>query len=151
MIKRLFVCDSGGIARQIFSSGTVVVSDPINVSHTVSGQLTSSGVVFKSNGRLMEYANGAESLINAGQWWSEEPDTAAGNNWRVRCASISSGAWDFAAAATETWVRMDVDRIWRVSATLMNNFSACTAEFEISPYPSGAVVEQFTVSAQASN
>lgn len=86
---------------------------------TQSGTLPqSAGFIFKTDGRIQAYANGTP--VDIGRWWSKAPQTAVGDGYQVRCASIEAGSsWDFSAAAVGTWVTMDADRTYRMLRTTM--------------------------------
>lgn len=143
-----------GVWTKIFGGG-VAVTDPTDVASFNSGILCTSGFRFQTDGGLDEIGPILTTItaINVGEWWDAEPQTLVGENWRVRCASLTSGSWNFQAAAVGDWVRLSAARDWRVLVTEMNapDTASCTAVFEIAPYPSGAAVATFTLTAEATN
>lgn len=137
------------------SAGVIQVTSPVAASHTVSGAITSAGIVFQTDGGLDEVGPGAADFTahNSGEYWSAEPASGIGASYDVRCASISSGSWDFAAAATGTWVNMGTQRLWRIQVTAMESpaSQSITASFEIRPAGGGATLDTFTFNGFASN
>ena len=143
-----------GVWTKVFG-GDVVVTDPTNVSSFSSTVFCTSGFRFQTDGGLDEIgpAIGNITAINAGEWWDREPQALVGSDFRVRCVSLNSGSWFVQAAGVGAWVRMDVQRDWRVIVTAMASpdVESVSAEFEIAGWPDGAVEATFTLTAEASN
>lgn len=118
-----------------------------------SGNLCHAGVIFQPDGGLdkMQVSLTAQ-VLNAGQYLSDEPQSAAGNALQVRCSAVNSGAWTAQAASVGTWVDISEERIWRVTVTSMAapDIESCGATFQLRKGSSGDV-HQFTVYAEASN
>ena len=143
---------TGGAWRKAWPPSTLSLSTISRSQGDSVGPIV-CGVRFNSDGSIDERgpALATYTQINVGEWSTDEPATT-GARYEVRCASISSGAWDVAAAATGVWIALSADRIWSVTRTVMegSGVDTCIATFEIREinYPTNQVSATVTVSAE---
>jgi hypothetical protein len=99
------------------SGGTVFHSHPDD-----DGVNASCTLAFFRDGRCMGGHSVSPSIVNAGEWWADEPDASnPGDNYDVRCASISEGTFQSEAAAVGTWTTMTEARNWNVVRAWSSN------------------------------
>jgi len=100
------------------------------------GGVANSGPIFNTDGSIDEVGPALTDLVqrDPGTWWSDEPETAIGSSYDVRCQSLNVGTWSFQAATVGTYIQMSVDRRWttRVIAMEAPAQKLCNANFQIS-------------------
>lgn len=138
------------------SSGSVTLTNHSS-NHFDPGTFVTAGFAFDTDGTLYGIGPSAttETLLDAGEWWSERPETGIGSSYEVRCASVGLGqSWDLQAAAVGTWIDMSAERVWRVNVTAMESPASQTVNgtFEIRLLGGdGTVLASGSLSATAEN
>lgn len=138
---------------QLMLSGTgarryarIPQGEVILTNHTLSDTSTSfSGctITFDTNGLLKGVVLNGDPQFPTfpGEWWSEEPVTAVGDNYAARYLSSGQlGTPSAGAAAADTWITMTASRSWsrnRQLAVEGVGTSVFQATFECGPEPSG--------------
>ena len=139
------------------AGGPVFVTSPLVVTKTSANSTTEchAGFRFQAVGFIDEIGPGSsdQTTVNAGEWHEDEP-LATGNDFDIRCASVSVGVWDFPAAAVGTWVRLNLGRNWTVVRTVGKGGEGSGSDqvvsvFEIRDVATETVQTTFTVDATA--
>lgn len=95
-----------------------------------------AGFVFKTDGRILVNSGGTElATFPDSMWWSNAPEADIGDDYEVRCVSVSSGSWSSSAASVGSWVALTSDRAWTISRTDGAGIgtNSVTAIFEVRP------------------
>lgn len=105
---------------------TILISKGLNTSigalsnqisaHSQEEVATNAGVTFHPNGQVYDLgplvAN--RTLFVSGEWYPNEPVTNIGAFYDIREASLFSGTtWQVQPDTLGTYLKMDVERIWR--------------------------------------
>ena len=105
------------LAATAVTGGAVVVNTRFFAFNNVSGE-HSDRVRFKTDGETTEVEDTTEIGGAGGEWWSAEPVTGIGSSHEVRALAAGKvGTWTTSAAADDTWITMNANREWLVTAT----------------------------------
>ena len=144
----------GGIMTTGAASGMVVMTGFAS-NHTDIGSVCWGGVRFNNDGSQSDRGPGAVTYTQAdpGEWWSAEPEADIGSSYDVRALSGGSGTWSVSAAADNTWIQMDVDRLWAVSVIAKNSpdVNSASRTFEVRDTGSGSALDSGFYSASCEN
>ncbi len=148
-----------GVWKEFFG-GFVTVTN-ITLSHTNAGTPTAQSVRFNRDGSIDDGTGSNSSTMSyaqthAGEWWSAEPNATIGDNFEVRCASVTTGSpdllWIQEAAAIGTYIGLTAGREWLLNAQGgkigPNTKSITVSSFQIR-LNGGAVQDTFNVSLTA--
>ncbi len=141
------------------SGGRVAVTN-ITESHS-DINTAECGIRFNADGSI-EVGKGTGfspvyTSIHPREWWTKEPATGIGNNYQVRCASVTTGSpdllWSDQAAAIGTYITMSAGRVWTVRAQGgkigPNTKSITVSSFQIRNLTSLLVMDTFNISVTA--
>lgn len=146
----------GMLVGGFFSAGGIVVLTGYASSRENPGGLVHSGIAFQRDGTIDDVGPGAleRTQVNAGEWFSKEPQVAIGDNYDIRCATISGGPWSTQAATVGTYIKIDDERRWSVRVLAMDSpiTLSCTGiPFEIRLTGGGSVLAAANHSGEAIN
>ena len=117
---------------------------------------TTASLGFQIDGSLT-YTDGTSTPIDkSGEWYSTEPVADIGDDYDVRCASITSGpAWFAEGAAVGTWIDISnggVGKTWQVNRQYSvdgNGTTETVGVFEIRATGTGPVLATASFTGQA--
>jgi len=145
----------------IFASGAhnngIVSVTNITESETNNPEVPFCGARFNRDGSI-DLVEGliptqVYTQIHAGEWWTNETDADIGDQYQVRCQSVTTGSpdtvWSQQAAAVGTYVTLSSAREWHVHAIVQKNpntKSITVSSFQIRHAISLVVLDTFNVS-----
>lgn len=141
-------------AAAVFGGARVVLTNH-SLSQDNPSALCTSGPAFETNGTLNEVGPEVTTFtaVQAGEWWSAEPETSIGSNYDVqRLSSGATGNYSTTLAA-DTWYQISEQRLWRVTVIAKNapDIDTGSSTFEIRATGTGSALDSAVITAQATN
>lgn len=139
------------------AGGSVVITgEAIQFGAPFAGGAIRAGIRWNNDGNIDEQGPGAVNFtqIDAGEWWSNEPDTGIGASYDVRFLSTGKvGTWTISGAADDAWTIISGAPTWNVLVTAKASPSTktCSGTFEIRTTGSGSALDSASYSCTADN
>ena len=149
LLKRMFICDSGGIPRQVFGSATLI---PLVLKASAFyPAAASAGIGFWTNGMEVAQTNQNPVPYEVGYF---DP-VGAGSGYDVRATLISGTApnWPSYTNTLNTWLQISgtspgaANPSWGLQVyTKGGGSQSCTLQLDLSVHGAATVISSATVS-----
>ena len=133
------------IKRGLFvpaAGGSVLLDSAWALNSFTSGVLVTTSVTFNPDGSITTVTNDTSTQPAADNWWTDNPETAVGDDYEV-AFTAATGTFS-TGLAINTYGRLDVARTWTVRVLAKNSpdVKACNGvTFAIRPNGGGSVID----------
>lgn len=137
------------VKRGLFvpSGGIVKLSTAWSLNSYTAASTVTTSITFNTDGSITTVTNDTSIQPDSDNWWTDNPETAVGDDYEVAYTAISAGAFLGTSPAINSWQALTSNVTWSVRVLSKNapdTASVIGVTWEIRPAGGGASLDTIT-------